>query len=58
VRTHRGPFAALIGLARGLDRFVDVGLVALGNQAEDLFGCGVDGLEGLAGFGGDPFTAD
>ena len=58
MRPHLRPRALFECLARRLDGLVDVGLVALGNQRENFLGGRVERLEGLAGFGRDPFAAD
>jgi hypothetical protein len=39
-------------------RLVDVGGVALGNAGDDLAGGGIEGVEFLAGRGGEPLAAD
>jgi hypothetical protein len=58
MRTHRRPFAFVEGLARGLDRFVDIGLVPFGDESQHFLVGRVDGLEGFAGFRRDPLAAD
>ncbi len=46
------------GAARGGDRAVDVLRITLGDGREQFAGCGVEGLELLAGGGVDPFAVD
>src|SRR3984893_10290579 len=58
MRAHARPSSVVERLARGLHRFVHVGLVALGDEREHFLVRRVDGLEGLAGFWSDPFAAD
>ena len=55
---HLRPRARLERLAGGLDGQVDVGLVPLGDPADDLAGGGVERLERLAGLAIDPLAAD
>ena len=57
MRADGGPFA-VERLAGRLDRFINVGLVALGHEREDFLVGWVDGFEGLAGLGRDPLAAD
>ena len=55
---HLRPGTGLEGARGGLDRPVDVGLVAFGDQRPGLARVGIEGLEGLAGGGVDPFAVD
>src|ERR1700758_2368600 len=51
----QGPSKARRG---GGDRPVDVLRIALSDGCEQLAGCGIEGLEFLAGGGVDPFAVD
>src|SRR4029079_4999659 len=59
-RRHTAPVRALVveAPARGGDREVDVGGLAVGDRAEALLRRGVEGLERLARYGVHPIAVD
>ncbi len=48
----------LEALVRRLERLVEVGLLGVGNRADDLFGCRIEDGKGLSGGGRAPFSVN
>ena len=52
------PLAIFVCFPRSFDRFIDIRLVAFGDQCKDFFVCRIYGFEGLTGLRRDPLASD
>jgi hypothetical protein len=55
---HLRPWAGFECAPRGSHSEIDVGLIAFSDAGENLAGCRIDGIEGLARMGLNPFAID